>query len=750
VTVGRRIEVRGSVQGVGFRPWVWRLARELAIGGRVWNDASGVIVEVFGPQAALDALLDRMSREHPPAAKVLELRSTEIPAEDCPEFTILHSEGGGARRASIPPDLATCEACLREVFDPADRRYRYSFTNCTDCGPRFTIAWDIPYDRPATSMAKFPMCAACQREYDDPADRRFHAQPNACPECGPRLTWLDAAGRLDPSADALATAIEALRSGRVVAVKGLGGFHLACDATDLQAVEALRARKHREDKPFAVMVLDLAAARELAEVNPAAEAALTGSERPIVLLPWKDGHRGPLGAAVAPNAPRVGLFLPYTPLHHLLLRGVGRPLVMTSGNPSGEPIAHTAELAVQTLAGLADGYLTHDRDITTRTDDSVVAMVGGAPLLLRRSRGFVPRPIQVPFAFREPVLAVGGDLKNVCAIGLADEVWLGPHVGDVETEAGWDALGTAVERMERFLGVKPQIVAHDLHPSYHSTRWAQEHHGVLKVGVQHHHAHVAGALAALGLQRGIGVAYDGTGYGADGSAWGGEVLLVDGAHFERLATWRAIALPGGERAIHEPWRVALAWLLDAFDGQPPEVAVLAAIPGSVLRAVRQQLEIGLQCPPAHGLGRRFDAVAALVFNQPRATFEGQLAIAWEGALVGPPAHEPYPYTIDTTRTPWEVDDRPLLRAVVADLVAGVPASVISDRFHAAVVDATRALLAEIRRAHPLPAVLSGGCFANARLVESLVGVVQDLHLPRQVPPGDGGLALGQAVVARGG
>lgn len=737
--MGRRIEARGAVQGVGFRPWVWRLAHELGVVGRVHNHAAGVTVDAFGSEGALDALLERMRASPPPAARVDALTWTPIDDEALNDFVIVPSAPGGARRAAIPPDLATCSACRAEVFDPADRRFRYPFTNCTDCGPRFTIAWDVPYDRPATSMAGFRMCAACQREYDDPRDRRFHAQPNACPACGPRLALWNADGA-PVDGDALDGASAWLRSGRIVAVHGLGGFHLACDATDAVAVETLRARKRRENKPFAVMVADLAAAERTAALDEAGRGWLARAERPIVLAPWRD--RTTLAPGVAPDAPMIGLFLPYTPLHHLLLAAVGRPLVMTSANISGEPIVRDPEEARERLRGLVDGYLVHDRPITTRTDDSVVAIHPRGPVLVRRSRGFVPRPIPSPVRFAEVVLAVGGDLKNTCAIGLGDEVFLGPHVGDVSTVAGYDALAEAISRMERFLGVSAEVVAHDLHPGYLSTRWAHARGG-RTVAVQHHHAHAVGALAALGHTAGVAVVYDGTGYGTDGTAWGAEVLRVRPGGYERLATWRPLALPGGDRAIHEPWRIVLGWLRDAG---LPEVSPGPSVDPALVAAVGRQLAANVNTPFARGMGRRFDAIASLALGRPRATFEGELAIALEGAARGD--GEPYPWRVATDVVPWEVDDRPALASAVDDLAGGEPVARVAARFHATVIAATATLI-DALAAPGEPVALAGGCFVNARLADGLLARCAAARLPAAIPPGDGGLAFGQAIVAAG-
>ncbi|MCM2332747.1 MAG: carbamoyltransferase HypF, partial [Anaeromyxobacteraceae bacterium] len=529
----------GTVQGVGFRPFVYRLARALDLDGRVRNDARGVTVEAFGPPAALDALERRLRTDHPPAAAVATLASAPLPDEAVAGFEIVGSHGTAERRVALPPDLATCPACAAEIADPADRRFRYPFTNCTDCGPRFTIALGVPYDRPATTMAGFTMCPACAAEYADPGDRRFHAQPNACPACGPRLRLCRPDG-LEVAGEPLALAAAALRAGAVLAVKGIGGFHLCCDASSEAAVATLRARKRREEKPLAVMVADLAAARALAEPSEAEAALLASVERPIVLCRRRAGAG--LAAGVAPDGPLVGLMLPYAPLHHLLLAEAGAPLVMTSGNLSEEPIAFEDEEALRRLGAIADLFLLHDRPIASRCDDSVARVVAGRPLVMRRARGWVPRPVLTRRRFRAPLLAAGAQLKNAFCLARGDEATLGPHVGDLDNLETFAAYEEAVARLESFLDLRPELLACDLHPLYLSTRYARERaarEGLPLVEVQHHHAHAAAAMAEHGLDGPVlALAWDGTGLGSDGAAWGGELLLADAASFERLATLR--------------------------------------------------------------------------------------------------------------------------------------------------------------------------------------------------------------------
>ena len=741
---GVRIEIRGTVQGVGFRPWVYRVAHEVGVGGRVHNHARGVTVEAFGRAEALEELIARL-REPPLPARVRELTTDAIPAEPADDFVIVHSAEGGPRALSIPPDLATCPDCEREIYDPANRRFRYAFTNCTSCGPRFTIATGVPYDRPATTMTRFIMCPACQREYDDPRDRRFHAQPNACPECGPRLALVSRTGK-PLYGDPLAGAVMHILDGDIVAVKGLGGFHLACDATSEVALARLRARKHRDEKPFAVMVGNLAAAQRLAVIGADDAALLSSPERPIVLVPRAAGAR--LAKGVAPETELVGLMLPYTPLHHLMLAAAGRPLVMTSANPSDEPICAENHEAIARLGAIADVFLLHDRDIATRCDDSVARLIAGKPTLLRRSRGYVPRPIALAHAVAEPVLAVGAQLKNTFCIATGDSAYLGPHIGDLDNVAALDFFEAAIARMEDILEVKPAVIAHDLHPGYPSTRYALERGASRTIGVQHHHAHVASAMAEHGLTGPvIGVAYDGTGWGPDGSSWGSEILIADYVRYERFSTFRGIPLAGGDLAIHEPWRIALALLDDAFGDDAPleQLAVFEHVPDKALAVARRMIRSGVNAPFARGIGRYFDGLGALGLARSVATYEGQVAVAWNVAA-SPDEHGAYPIA----RSLGELDMRPLVRAATADLLAGIDAGVISARFHRAIVLATAdRVRAAVARYGELPVVLTGGAFCNPLLAEGLRRELADLDVRShgEVPPGDGGIALGQALVA---
>ena len=752
---GRRIEVRGTVQGVGFRPWVYRLAREEGIAGRVRNDALGVTIEAFGGADALEGFVRRLRTEAPSVAVVGEVRTEPIPLERVVGFEITPSAGGEGRAVSIPPDLATCPECLREVADSSDRRHLYPFTNCTACGPRYTIARDVPYDRARTTMVDFAMCPRCVEEYGDAGDRRFHAQPNACPDCGPRLRLGDAEGGTlapDPAPGGpLEAAAARLRAGAIVAVKGLGGFHLACDATSPVAVGLLRERKRRDEKPFAVMVGDLAEAERWAVLETEERRLLASEERPIVLVRRREGEG--LADAVAPGNPLVGLLLAYTPLHHLLLAATGRPLVMTSGNLSEEPMAAGDEEARERLAGIADLFLSHDRGIENRCDDSVARVIASRPTVLRRARGYVPRAVPLVRPVRRPMLACGAHLKNAFCFAAGDQAWLGPHVGDLDNLEACRHYEEQIERFGRLLGIRPEVVAHDLHPDYFSTVHAGQRPEPIKVGVQHHHAHVVSAMAEHGLEGPVlGLAWDGTGLGTDGTAWGGELLLTTFEGFERLATLRPLRLAGGDEAIRQVWRLALAAVDDAFDGAPPleALSLFRQVPARDRSVVRQMIARGVQAPLAHGAGRYFDAVGALGLGRHRATYEGQVALEWNLVAEEGEARA-YPHAVEPRGGMSEIDLRPTVRGAVEDLVAGVPASVVSARFHNALAEAAAAAVAEAAERHgPLPVVLTGGCFQNPRLVADVRRRLEPAHRVWQhgeVPPGDGGLALGQALVA---
>jgi len=743
----RRVQARveGTVQGVGFRPFVYRLASELKLAGFVRNDERGVLLEIEGGESAVDGFLRRLAEEAPPLAVIDAVRPRDVALAGERGFRILASPRGGEPAALVSADTATCEDCLAELFDPADRRHRYPFVNCTNCGPRFTIVRGVPYDRPLTTMAGFELCPRCAAEYDDPADRRFHAQPNACPECGPTLRLLPGDHYGD---EALRGAAGALREGDVVAVKGIGGYHLACLAGDETAVAALRARKHREDKPFAVMVRDAAAARGLVSLTDEEAALLAGRDRPIVLAPRLDAAA--VAPSVAPRSADLGVLLPYSPLHHLLLADVGAPLVMTSGNVSDEPIAHEDADALERLAGIADLVLFHDRPIQTRTDDSVLrAVPDRRPLLMRRSRGFVPDALPLPVPARRDVLACGAELKSTFCLAKGSRAWVGHHIGDLKTYEVLQAFEAGIEHFERLFAVVPEVVAHDEHPDYLSTRHALALEGVETVAVQHHHAHLAACLAEHG-ERGpaVGAIYDGTGHGSDGTVWGGELLAGDLLGFERVGHLWPVRLPGGDRAVRQPWRMALAWLLEAgWDGP---------LPGPDARRSEQVAELvrtGVSSPVTTSMGRLFDAVAALCGLRGEVSFEGQAAMELEAAAdaAGRGEYE-LPVTPDGV-----LDARPTVLAVARDVAGGAGAGAVSARFHATVARATaEAAASAASRAGLGTVVLSGGVFQNRTLLAATAGRLESRGLralvPERLPPNDGGISYGQVAVAaaRGG
>ncbi len=730
------------MQGVGFRPFVHNLATGLGLAGLVGNDAGGVFIEVEGDGETVERFL-RALNSPPPLAVIERITVRPLPVNGGGGFTIVGSDAGGRRRALVSADSATCADCLREMRDPADRRYGYPFVTCTGCGPRFTIVTDVPYDRPNTTMAGFAMCADCAAEYRDPADRRFHAQPVCCPACGPRLVLRDRAGRALPG-EPIEEARALLRSGAVLAVKGLGGYHLAATAADESAVAALRARKHREDKPFAVMVPDVASARLLAEIEPAEEALLSGPERPIVLLRRRPD--APLATAVAPGNRSIGVMLPYTPLHHLL---VSEPLVLTSGNVSDEPIAHRDDDAFARLSGIADAFLTHDRPIHVRTDDSVVRIFRGRELPVRRSRGYVPRPLPLrsPLAAGPAVLACGAELKNTFCLAEGGRAFVSHHIGDLENHETLRAFRAGIEHFTRLFGIAPRVVAHDLHPEYLSTKYAMEL-DLPPVGVQHHHAHIAACLADNEWTgRVIGVAFDGTGYGLDGTLWGGEFLVADLAGFERAGHLLPVPLPGGAAAIREPWRMAAAY------GVPAGLDVARRNAGRWEQVVAMARG-GLNAPPTSSMGRLFDAVAAVLGVRDRVTYEGQAAIELE-QLADPGERSAYPVRLDDAGDgggSFVVPGAELVQAAVADLLAGTPAPVIAARFHNAVGDLVVAGAARLRAATGLTAVaLSGGVFQNVLLLERASAGLEaegfTVLVHHRVPPNDGGISLGQAAVA---
>jgi len=750
-----RVRVEGTVQGVGFRPYVYRLARELALAGFVLNDERGVLLEVEGDRAAVDRFLTRLPAEAPPLATVERVLPAVVKPAGDGGFRIVDSERSGEPQALVSPDVATCHDCVAELFDPDDRRYRYPFINCTNCGPRFTIVTGVPYDRPLTTMAGFVMCDACRAEYEDPADRRFHAQPNACPACGPAVRLVDAGGADCGDGDALAAAAAALLGGRIVAVKGVGGFHLACRGDDEAAVAALRTRKHREDKPFALMTRDLDAARALVELAPADQVLLTAPQRPIVLARRREG--APVAASVAPRSPDLGIVLPYSPLHHLLLADTAVTLVMTSGNVSDEPIAYRDEEALERLKDIADVFLLHNRPIHMRTDDSVVrAVPRRRPLLLRRSRGYVPASVGLPLDAPRPLLACGAELKSTFCVAKGRRAWVGHHIGDLRT---WETLRSfreGIAHFQRVFAVEPEVVAHDLHPDYLSTAYALEREGVEHVGVQHHHAHLAACLAEHGCgptHPAVGAIFDGTGYGPDGSVWGGELLVGDLRGFERAGHLWPVRLPGGDQAVREPWRMACAWLVEALDGRDPAVprGLRTQVDGARWHAVAELARTGLAAPLTTSVGRLFDAVAALCGLRAAVTYEGQAAGELEAAVrLGDGGA--YPFDVLEVTESIVIDPRHAVRAVVRDVAAGAGPGMVATRLHNGLADATARACAVAAGRHGLETVvLSGGVFQNRVLLELTEAALEDAGLrvlvPERLPPNDGGVSYGQAAVA---
>jgi hydrogenase maturation protein HypF len=761
--------VHGTVQGVGFRPYVYRLANELGLAGWVLNDARGVLLEVEGEPERVGEFLDRLAADAPPLAVVERVETSALAPLGERSFAIRESPRGEEADAPVTPDTATCADCLGELFDPGDRRHRYPFINCTNCGPRFTIVRGVPYDRPLTTMAGFEMCSACRAEYEDPSDRRFHAQPNACPECGPSVSLIDPDGHAaghdgSGSGDQVFAAATALRNGAIVAVKGIGGFHLACRADDEAAVSTLRARKHREDKPFALMVATADVAASLVELGELEQALLSAPQRPIVLAARRD-RGGAVAHSVAPGAPELGLMLPYSPLHHLLLADAGGTLVMTSANVSEEPIAYRDDDVRARLAGIADMLLVHDRPIETRTDDSVVRTVAAGTMFMRRSRGYVPASISLPDAATRPILACGAELKSTFCVAKGSRAWVSHHIGDLQNYETLRSFHEGIEHFKQLFSVEPEVIVHDLHPEYLSTKYALElvvgeRDGAPggdgrpeRVGVQHHHAHLAACLAEHGeAGTAVGAIFDGTGYGTDGTVWGGELLVGDLAGFRRAGALRPVRLPGGERAIRQPWRMACAWLTALHGTEPP---IPAALRGLVderhWRLVTRMTLTGLNAPVTTSMGRLFDAVAALCGVRAEVNYEGQAAIELEGAC-DPGERGAYEVEVSTAEGSVVIDPLEALRAVVADIDRGTDVGVIASRFHAGIATATvTACTLVAASAETETVVLSGGVFQNRRLLESATVGLQAAGLrvlvPELLPPGDGGISYGQAAVA---
>jgi len=740
-----RIRVRGTVQGVGFRPFVYRRAVALQLSGRVGNDGEGVVVDVEGPRETLTALLHAVRSQAPALALVEQVAVERLPVTGDRGFVIAPTVTGAGTDVRVSADVAPCEACLRELGDADDRRFGYPFLNCTDCGPRYTIVRNVPYDRASTTMSDFPLCARCQQEYDDPADRRFHAQPTACPDCGPRLWWREEQGSAEgPSA--LDAAARVLGSGGVVAVKGVGGYHLACDAGDERALTLLRRRKNRPDKPFAVMVGDLSAAEELCVLSSSARAALTSLRRPIVLAPRRS--RASVAPGVAPGLPELGVALPSSGLHVLLLAAVHRPVVMTSGNRSGEPLVHDDAEALDVLGPLVDGVLGHDRPIHVGVDDSVLRSAPGGRLqMTRRARGWVPQPVRLTVASPHPVLAVGAQLKSTVALARGNSLTVSQHLGDLDDWPTYGAFTSAIGHLIRLSGVQPTVVAHDLHPDYRSTAWAQES-GLTRIGVQHHHAHVAACLVEHRITtKVLGIAFDGTGLGTDGTLWGGEFLLADLLDFERVGHLVPAQQPGGDAAVREPWRMALSWLHRALG---PDVAAEHGARLDGRWAAVLSLVASGRSPETSSAGRLFDAAAALLGIRSIVSYEGQAAIELEACARKATA----------SRTPeWDVDVRgsvldpaPLLLGLVDGRSRGLGVDVLAAAFHRGLASGTARLAVDLAELHDVDTVaLSGGVFQNVVFSDLLADQLRRAGLRvlmhEHLPPHDGSISAGQAGVA---
>lgn len=766
-----RVYVRGIVQGVGFRPFVFGLAERWRLAGFVRNDSAGVTIEIEGEEGALREFVTALQCDAPPLARIEQVSVEPLALVGERVFVIAASQAQALRRTLIAPDTATCADCLREITDPADRRYRYAFTNCTNCGPRFTIVLDVPYDRANTTMRSFPLCARCRAEYEDPRDRRFHAQPTACPACGPQLRWVGLADQqsIDRSAkeeapahaDPLVAAALALAQGQIVAIKGLGGYHLACAADDETVVSQLRQRKQREARPLALMARDEAVAEQLCVVDQAARALLTSQVRPIVLMPRRPA--APVAPSVAPGMQTLGVMLPYTPLHHLLMAeyaaavGPARvaAIVLTSGNLSDEPIAYEDDDAAQRLEPIADAFLAHNRPIHMRCDDSVARVAAGGQLLIRRSRGYAPAPITLASELPCPILACGGHLKNTFALARGREVFLSHHIGDLENLPTLRSFHEGIAHFQRLFDITPEAVAYDLHPGYLATQAALAMPIERKIGVQHHHAHIAAVLAEYGYAGSvIGIAADGSGYGPDGTVWGGEVLVATCAEYERVGHLGLLVLPGGEQAVRQPWRVAAAALAQLYgpDFWRLELPFTQRLDQAAWQVLARMIERNLNSPRTSSLGRLFDAAAALAGIGQIARYEGELAILFE--QIADPHQPAYPMPLrepEVSGGPFTLDGLALLAALVDDVRAGVEPAAIAGRAHHGVAQALLAACRRVRDERGLATVaLSGGVFQNVLLLETLAGALQadgfTVLIPRLAPPNDGGLALGQVAV----
>ncbi len=772
-----RLAIHGAVQGVGFRPFVYRLASEMELNGWVVNSPQGVLIEVEGERSALESFTARLEREKPSLSHIQGMETSYLDPVGLTKFEIRESDHAGKKSALVLPDIATCPECLSEIFDPGNRRYLYPFTNCTNCGPRFSIIRALPYDRPNTTMAQFEMCEECRTEYEDPLNRRFHAQPNACPKCGPHLELWDKWGNvLATGSNALAAAVAAIRSGKIVALKGIGGFQLLVDAANDESVRLLRSRKHREEKPFALMYPSVDNLTIDCEVSELEKRLLNSPESPIVLLKRKVSQNLPtpnnrpadvrISESVAPGNPYLGAMLPYTPLHHILMRGLGFPVVATSGNLSDEPICIDEKDGLERLGGIADLFLVHDRPIERQVDDSVVRVMIGRVQVVRRARGYAPFPIELSGrrgviskdgTADRAVLAVGGHLKNTVALTSGSNVFISQHIGDLSTSEAYQAFEKVQADLQNLFEITPDIVAHDLHPDYLSTQFAGKSQ-VAGFGVQHHFAHVAACIAENEIEDEVlGVSWDGTGYGEDGLIWGGEFLVTDGSKYRRAASFRPFRLPGSTASIKEPRRTAVGLLYEIFGEEAlamRDLLPVRAFDDRSLSILGRMLESGINSPLTTSAGRLFDAVSSLTGLRQTVSFEGQGAMDLEFALEGVSCEEAYPYTIRTKsaasyyEAERDIDWEPMIRKIIADARSGLPAGIISAKFHNAL---TEVILSVANETAKQKVVLSGGCFQNRYLTERTIRLLTKhnfrVYWHQRVPPNDGGISLGQAFAA---
>ena len=750
-TVARRLSINGIVQGVGFRPFVYQLARHYGLKGEVANTSHGVTIHIEGKEEKIHSFVRDLAEKSPPLAHITEISSSHEPAKGYETFTIKASKRQASRWTLISPDTAVCNDCIRELLDPTDRRYKYPFINCTNCGPRYTIIDDIPYDRPNTSMKHFAMCQDCRKEYDDPSNRRFHAQPNACAVCGPSVALYDNGHARVLARDPIERAAELLKEGHVLAIKGLGGFHLAVDAENSDAVIRLRQRKHREEKPLALMSYDLERIRRYARLEVDEQVLLTSPQRPVVLL--KKRYPNPLSPEVSPHNNNFGAMLPYTPLHYLLLRCDFTALVMTSGNISEEPIAIDNDEAFQRLGTIADYFLIHDRDIYLRSDDSVVRRIDSATRFVRRSRGYIPVPVFLKDNVPQ-ILACGAELKNCVCLTKGKNAFLSQHIGDLENLETYRFLELTVRHMKRILDIDPRIVAHDLHPDYLSTRYAQDQKGMQKIAVQHHHAHIVSCMAENGLDGPVlGLSFDGTGYGPDDCIWGGEVLIVETHQFTRAAHLAYLPMPGGAAAIKEPWRMAVSYLYNVFEGEflDLKLPLFHGLEKEHIKIITQMISKRVNSPQTSSLGRLFDGIAAILGLRKRVAYEGQAAMELEMTICTE-TEESYDYHWERGKDSYQIPVGPIVRGVVKDIENGLQVSDISSKFHMTLIRLFSDLCTLLRQETGLDRVVfSGGVFQNARLLGGLRKALGERNFQvfthSLVPTNDGGISLGQAVVA---